>query len=344
LQLYPGVLELAVRDFELPFHRSAGFAAEASRCALEQDAYWRFPDAPHAGTGALARSRLERAAATAGVPAAEFSTCLDSGRWADAVRDDTALAAGLGLSLVPVVFVNGLYAGPEPGAGQLIGLIEHELDRLGVDSPRRTVAERPSQAPIVLHALIHSSAPGQGLVLAGSGGGAIGVLREGDALTPSLLLRRVTASGIELLNAGVPEVLPYDASGPGAPLTGSGPGTGSGSDASLITTPHIAVPVTLDRGEVLVRLADRGGLEGALVPVAMRAGDYRLVRITAIAPGSLYELLGFESGDVILGVNEQPAHEADMPLWRALESDAEVRVRVMRAGGVAQHYTFRFDD
>jgi type II secretory pathway component PulC len=62
-----------------------------------------------------------------------------------------------------------------------------------------------------------------------------------------------------------------------------------------------------------------------------------------VAPGSLYELLGFQAGDVILGVNEQPVTEAFNPLWDALEKEGEVRVRVMRRGGLAQHFTYRFE-
>jgi type II secretory pathway component PulC len=102
--------------------------------------------------------------------------------------------------------------------------------------------------------------------------------------------------------------------------------------------------VTLDRDEVLVRLSDRIGLTEVLQPVPMTAGGYHLLRITEVRPGSLYELLGLQSGDVVVGVNEQPVHEADNPLWRALETEDEVRVRVMRSGGMAHHYTYRFDD
>jgi S1-C subfamily serine protease len=104
------------------------------------------------------------------------------------------------------------------------------------------------------------------------------------------------------------------------------------------------VPVTLDRDEVLLRLADPLALQEVLVTVPMKSGDYHQLRISEVRPGSLYELLGLEAGDVILGVNEQPVHEAENPLWDALEREGEVRVRVMRRGGLAQHYTYRFDE
>ena len=108
--------------------------------------------------------------------------------------------------------------------------------------------------------------------------------------------------------------------------------------------PHRGVPVTLDRSEVLIRLTDRAALEQALVQVPMTAGGYHLLRIDEIEKGSLYELLGLEQGDVILLVNEKPLHEGDNPLWNALQSEDEVRLRVMRRGGLAHHFTFRFEN
>jgi len=47
---------------------------------------------------------------------------------------------------------------------------------------------------------------------------------------------------------------------------------------------------------------------------------------------------------VLLGVNEKPIHEGDNPLWEALQTDNEVRLRVMRRGGVAHHYTYHFSE
>jgi type II secretory pathway component PulC len=76
----------------------------------------------------------------------------------------------------------------------------------------------------------------------------------------------------------------------------------------------------------------------------MPGGDGRLLRLERVEPGSLYELLGMQSGDVLISVNEQPATEAFNPLWDALEKEGEVRVRVIRRGGLAQHFTYRFGD
>ena len=40
--------------------------------------------------------------------------------------------------------------------------------------------------------------------------------------------------------------------------------------------------------------------------------------------------------------SEEPL-PSDNPLWDALDRESEVRVRVMRRGGRAHHYTYRFE-
>jgi protein-disulfide isomerase/type II secretory pathway component PulC len=343
LPLFPGVVRFGARDLPLPFHRQAGPAAEAAGCALEQGNYWRFHDALYSGSGPLDRDRLVRAARSALLYADAFESCLDSGRRADAVARDVVLAEDLGIADVPAVFVNGLYASPEVRASDLIWLIEQELARLGVSSPRERPAPRLSQEPFVLKGLLPSAHAGQGLALLAPSiaPDEFRVVGEGSALTPFVLVRRVTPFAVELLRDGEPEFIEFgEADGDSVIAAGSLPAEEGTPDV----TPHRAVPVMLDRNEVLVRLSDRIGLAEVLDPVPLTAGGYHLLRITEVRPGSLYELLGLKEGDVVVGVNEQPVHEADNPLWRALETEDEVRVRVMRSGGMAHHYTYRFDD
>lgn len=343
LPLFPGVVRFGARDLPLPFHRQAALAAEAARCALEQGNFWRYHDILYAGSGPLDRDRLVRAARSALLYTDVFEACLDSGRHADSVARDAALADDLGIADVPAVFVNGLYASPEVMASDLIWLIEQELSRLGVPSPRERPAPRRSKEPFVLHGLLPSTSPGQGLALLAPSTAPddFRIIGEGDALTPFAVIRRVTPFTVELLEGGEPEYIEFEATDGDRASTVVAP---PAEQAAPIVAPHRAVPVTLDRDEVLVRLSDRLGLAEVLKPVQMTAGGYHQLRITEVRPGSLYELLGFQPGDVILGVNEQPVHEGDNPLWRALETEDEVRVRVMRSGGIAHHYTFRFKD
>ncbi|MGD8636194.1 MAG: thioredoxin domain-containing protein, partial [Gammaproteobacteria bacterium] len=343
LPLFPGVVRFGARDLPLPFHRQAGLAAEAAGCALEQGNYWRFHDLLYAGSGPLDRDRLVRTARSALLYVDLFESCLDSGQRSDLVARDMAMAEELGIADVPAVFVNGLYASPEVLASDLIWLIEQELARLDIPSPRERPAPRQSKEPFILHGLLPSAYAGQGIALLAPSIAPedIRVVGEGDTLTQSVLVRRVTPFAVELLQGDEPEFIEFEAAeDQNVTVLEALPE----DEAAPVIRPHRAVPVTLDRDEVLVRLSDRIGLTEVLQPVPMTAGGYHLLRITEVRPGSLYELLGLQSGDVVVGVNEQPVHEADNPLWRALETEDEVRVRVMRSGGMAHHYTYRFDD
>ena len=342
LPLFDGVVQYATRDFALPFHRNAGSAAMAAHCALAQGNYWRFHDTLFAGSGPLDRNRIQNAARSAQLDVETFNRCLESQRYAPALAADAEAAQELGLDAVPGVFVNGLYAGNSVDASTLVWLIDVELARLAVASPRAAPPKWESTAPLLLQTVLHSPHAGQGLAMLSpsisperSGG-----FREGDAIGHALIVKRITETGVELLHNGEPEWLSF----------GSGRIPNDSLDDAIIDEtqammrPHNAVPVTLDRNEVLVRLADRIGLEEVLETVPMKSGDYHQLRISEVRPGSLYELLGLQQGDVLLGVNEQPVHEAENPLWDALEREGEVRVRVMRRGGLAQHYTYQFDD
>jgi protein-disulfide isomerase/type II secretory pathway component PulC len=348
LPLFEDTVRFASRDFSLPFHQHADRAAEAARCALEQGRYWQFHEVVFAGSGQLDDDRIARLARAAQLDLTRFQSCLQTGRYRDAVVADAELARSLGIERVPAVFVNGLYAGSNPQMGQLVWLIEHELERLGRPSPRSTDATRTSTEPLTVKAVLHSSQPGQGLVMLAPTGAperAAG-FRVGDAVGSSATVRRITESRVELLKGGISEWLGLD-SEPRMGSAVSQPQEPQASEDEMDPAriwPHRGVPVTLDRTEVLVRLTDRAALEQALVQVPMTAGGYHLLRIAEIEEGSLYELLGLEQGDVILLVNEKPLHEGDNPLWNALQSEDEVRLRVMRRGGLAHHFTFRFEN
>jgi len=87
-------------------------AAEASECAAEQRMFWDYHDllfAKQAGEnrGAFSSVRLKQMAANLGLDRESFDSCLDSGRYTAAVKDERAAGAKLGLSSTPVFFVNG---------------------------------------------------------------------------------------------------------------------------------------------------------------------------------------------------------------------------------------------
>ncbi|MCS6909030.1 MAG: DsbA family protein [Anaerolineales bacterium] len=87
-------------------------AAEASECAREQGRFWQyhailFANAGGEGAGNFRDARLKAFAERLGLDQGQFNSCLDSGRYAAAVREDEALARSLGVDRTPTVFING---------------------------------------------------------------------------------------------------------------------------------------------------------------------------------------------------------------------------------------------
>lgn len=87
-------------------------AAEASECAREQGRFWPYHAYLFANVlGERASSftdpRLRAFAERVGLNLNQFNDCLNSGRFAAAVREDEALGRRLGVTGTPTVFVNG---------------------------------------------------------------------------------------------------------------------------------------------------------------------------------------------------------------------------------------------
>ena len=87
-------------------------AAEASECAAEQGQFWPFHDALFARTagrnaGVFSSTLLKQYAAEVNLDAAAFGSCLDSGRYAAAVRAETEAGRARGVTRTPTLFVNG---------------------------------------------------------------------------------------------------------------------------------------------------------------------------------------------------------------------------------------------
>lgn len=95
------------KDFPLPNHGQAFKAAEAAHCAGEQGKYWEMHDKMFADQRALDVPALKASAAALGLSAGEFDRCLDSGKFADVIREDMALGEKLGVNSTPTLYING---------------------------------------------------------------------------------------------------------------------------------------------------------------------------------------------------------------------------------------------
>lgn len=96
-----GKVELIFLDLPLEMHPNAFQAAEAAHCAGEQEMFWDMHHYLFAYQTALARQDLERYASELGLELEPFVECLDSGRYAAAIREDIEVARKLGVKGTP---------------------------------------------------------------------------------------------------------------------------------------------------------------------------------------------------------------------------------------------------
>lgn len=103
------------KDFPLSIHSHAQKAAEASRCAGEQDKYWEYHDVLFKNSSALGPDNFKKFAADLKLDTTKFTQCLDSGKYAEAVNQDMADGVKVGVSGTPAFLINGRFlSGAQP--------------------------------------------------------------------------------------------------------------------------------------------------------------------------------------------------------------------------------------
>ncbi len=121
-----GQVRYVFKDFPIhSIHPQAQKAHEAARCARElggDEAYWTMHDLLFVNQETWAQTALpnhvavfKSLAGEAGLPQAEFDTCLDSGKYYDAVNAELNEGAQLGVRGTPAFFINGQFvSGAQP--------------------------------------------------------------------------------------------------------------------------------------------------------------------------------------------------------------------------------------
>jgi protein-disulfide isomerase len=131
---YGDKIRYIFRDYPLPFHQHAQKTAEAARCGGEQDKYWEYHDLLFERNSEWASSEdpnsvLNDFAKELGLDTDQFSECLSSGKYTQAVKDDFKLGQRVGVSGTPSFFINGrLLVGAQPFENFKV-IIEEELSK-----------------------------------------------------------------------------------------------------------------------------------------------------------------------------------------------------------------------
>lgn len=103
-----GKVKLYLRDFPLTsIHPYAQKAAEAARCANEQNAFWKYHDKIFENQSQLNQDQLKKWAADLGLDLAKFNNCLDSDKYQTAVQEDLQAGTKAGVNGTPAFFING---------------------------------------------------------------------------------------------------------------------------------------------------------------------------------------------------------------------------------------------
>ena len=106
---YGDKVRLVFRQFPLPFHDDAQKAAEASLCAEDEGKFWQMHDAMFEDIRALGVAELKKTAGELELNQESFDECLDSGKYAAQVAQDTREGRAAGVSGTPAMFINGRF-------------------------------------------------------------------------------------------------------------------------------------------------------------------------------------------------------------------------------------------
>jgi protein-disulfide isomerase len=106
-----GQVKVQSRTFAFMGEESV-LAVQAAECAGDQGRLWDFHDTLYLNQmgndkGAFSLENLKRFAEALELDTAAFDSCLDSGKYASKVREDTEAGRQLGVTSVPTILVNG---------------------------------------------------------------------------------------------------------------------------------------------------------------------------------------------------------------------------------------------
>ncbi len=103
-----GVVYFEFRDYAF-LGQPSFLAAEAARCANDQDKFWEFHDMIFANQGQATPDRptLDGFAIEVGLDMNEFGSCMDTGKHQQAVQDSIAGGKELGVTGTPALVLNG---------------------------------------------------------------------------------------------------------------------------------------------------------------------------------------------------------------------------------------------
>jgi protein-disulfide isomerase/type II secretory pathway component PulC len=341
---YGPLVRLVARDNPLSFHRNARQAALAAECARVAGVFWPYHDRLLQGQDRLDTAGLAGSAAALGLEEASFAACLNDAATLGALKEDLAAAARLGLRTSPVFFVNGLYHKGPPQYADIARLLNGELVRLGIlaeevihASGRHTcpfpAAHRSTLPLSVVGTLLHDNPLESTVVLLDHTDRISHTLKWGEPIPGGGRIALITRNKVYAEREGKLEFLaPADLSG-------------ETDHPEYLDSPAITVDavVRLHRADILGALSKPQDLEAKLARGSLDLEGKRLLKLTEIEPGGLFDLLGLQARDVLMQVDGNWIHTEENSLWESLQTRRKVTLTIMRRG-FPKTYQYVIDD
>jgi protein-disulfide isomerase len=128
-----GKVRLVFFELPLPQHANAMPAAQAARCAGDQDNYWGMNEKLFSNQDSWSRADdpvplFAGYAKELGLNEVRLQRCIAQGVRREQVEDSLAVARQLRVASTPTVIVDNIPV-PRPGWEQLSGIIDRQLDR-----------------------------------------------------------------------------------------------------------------------------------------------------------------------------------------------------------------------
>ena len=130
LSRYNGKIRVVHKDLPLDsIHPQARPAAEAARCAQEQQKFWDYHDKLYASAPSFAPAELKTYAQEVGLDLALFDRCLTAGKYKELVQNNLMQGAKLGITGTPTFFINGREVSGAQPMEAFTSIIDEELSQ-----------------------------------------------------------------------------------------------------------------------------------------------------------------------------------------------------------------------
>jgi protein-disulfide isomerase len=141
---YGDSVNMVFKNLPLAMHKQARFAAEAALCAGDQDGFWPLHDWLFANFKNISKETVMAQVEELGLDVDQVNACLDEGKYAAEIDEDTKEANSFGITGTPGFVINGrVLTGAQP-IDAFVKIIDDELRRAGLPVPDAPI-ERPDE-------------------------------------------------------------------------------------------------------------------------------------------------------------------------------------------------------